>query len=75
MKALSTPINKLIGIKPEPKLIFVRPNIEIQIALNSFRVFLREVHTEPTNYEQLVTGDSHFIGSWMRRRKALVVTS
>ena len=57
-----TPINQLLGIPPGPKLIFVRPNRKLQIAIDGFHVLLRKDHQEPTKCKQLVTGDPHFIG-------------
>ena len=48
VKALFKPINKLLGRRPEPKLIFVRPKSELRIAIDGFRVLLREAHKEPT---------------------------
>ena len=48
VKVLFAPINQLLDIQPEPKLIFVRPNSKLQIAINGFRVLLQDAHKEPT---------------------------
>ena len=61
VKALFTPINKVLGIRPEPKLVFIRPNSELQKSIEGFPVLLRKAHKEPTMCKQLVTGDPHFV--------------
>ena len=62
VKALFTPINNVLGIRPEPKLVFIRSNSEMQKSIEGFRVLLGEAHKEPTKFKQLVTGDPHFVG-------------
>ena len=56
------PINKILGIRPEPMLVFLRPKNELRIAIDGFRVFLHEAHKEPTKSKQLFAGNPHFIG-------------
>ena len=36
VKVLFTLINQLLGIRTEPKLIFIRPNSKLRIAINGF---------------------------------------
>ena len=56
------PINKVLGIRPEPKLVFIRPNSELQKSIKGFRVLLPKAHKEPAKCKQLVTGNPHFVG-------------
>ena len=62
VKALFIPINKVLGIWPEPQLVFIKPNSELQKSIEGFRVLLHEAHKEPSKCKQLVTGDPHFLG-------------
>ena len=56
------PINQILGIRPEPSRVWVRPGSKLQTAINGFWVLLGSAHKEPTKCKQLVTGDPHFIG-------------
>ena len=61
-KTLFTPINQVLSIWPEPKLVYIRPNSKLVKAIEGFRVLLCKAHKDPTKCKQLVTGNPHFIG-------------
>ena len=62
VKALFTAINRVLGIMPGLKMVFIRKNSELEKSIAGFRILLCEAHKEPSKCKQLVTRDLHFIG-------------
>ena len=48
VKALFTPINKVLGMRSEPKLAFIRPNSKLEKSIDGFRALLHDAHKDPT---------------------------